>query len=163
MDIRARLSDRQVKQEFIEVLVTPKDAGRIIDVIHAIKKRSKLDRYEETVIDDLLMAFAEPERHSETVAAPGAVYKDSPATVTSSAVISPEVDKRAVVDMVKKRIRNEKSMPEFIQESIVVAQTQFGITTVPLEASEEAFYDWLVLNNIINPDGSPTNRASKRT
>lgn len=157
MEIKARVSQKSITQEFIEILVTPKDAERIIDVINTVKKKAKLDRYEETIIDDLLIAFQRPEVKEEVEDLGGGIKKFTPIADMKAAEVDEPVDITTVVDDIKKRLdpKGEKTMAAFIVESIAFGQKQFGITTVPKDGSTEAFYEWLLTNAIIRPDGSP--------
>jgi hypothetical protein len=162
MEIKARVSQKSITQEFIEILVTPKDAERIIDVISTVKKKAKLDRYEETIIDDLLIAFQRPEVKEDVEDLGGGIKKFTPiadmkAAEAEKSVDTMPVDIATVVNDIKKRLdpKGEKTMAAFIVESIAFGQKQFGITTVPKDGSTEAFYDWLLTNAIIRPDGSP--------
>lgn len=160
MEIKARLSERKLTQEFIEILCTPKDTERIIEVLTTLKKRTKLDRYEEMVVNDLLDAFINPEQRPAQIATVANGTTPSFPQVYKSSV-QPEADKSGIVKMLKKKMdpRDEKEMSVFINESLIFGKNQFGITADPVDGGEESFYDWLLLNNIINPDGSPTKRV----
>lgn len=160
MELKARYSQRTVKQEFVEILCTPKDCNKIIDVLQTLKKKTKLDRYEESILDDLLVAFMEPEEKAPTQTIADAPIAVATEGVAPRSIVSEEVDKVGIAKLLKSRLdpRNEKPMETFINESVIFGKTQFGIKTDPIDGSIEAFYDWLLTNNIINPDGSPTKR-----
>jgi len=147
-------------------LITPKDRDALVDLLKSIPKKAKLDRLDEYMLNSLIGAMENPQEPQEP-------EKVSPQPATESTPVikqrppieegkepSPEEKKRMIGD-VKRRLdpKNEKNLVQFIAESVAFGKSQFGVKADPKAQTEEAFWDWLYENQIINIDGSPANRT----
>ncbi len=176
MEIKSEKKERAIMQEWVEVLITPKDADRVVEVLGKIKEKGKLDRYEEMIIGDLIVALQEPsikvpeEKPSGDGEPRGTViphptpndFQKVPDTPHDGITVGKKIE---IINQVKARIDRQglKDVKTFIQDSITALQKDFGVKTLPKSNSVEAFYDWMVAEKVIFPDGTPDPSFIKRT
>jgi len=132
-------------------------ADRIIEVLEGIKKKTKLDRYEEMVMTELITLLQEPEELIDADLGSGLSQPED----FSKPIKTPHegmvvADKIAIVNQIMKK-SNPKAleMRAWMKESIEVGQKALGIKTLPKSNSVEAFYDWLFENEVIEANGNP--------
>lgn len=169
MEAHSKIEEKVIKGKFVTVTITPESRDRVVEVLAALIKKAKPDRYEEFILKDLMKALENPEIQAESVKqenAPLSTEKGQEGAKErkNEPVLAAEpsqVDKFRMVGEIKSRLdpRNEKTMATFIQESVNFGKTSFGIKVEPIDTTEEAFWNWLYENKIINIDGSPTNRS----
>ncbi|MFA6972493.1 MAG: hypothetical protein WC208_14005 [Gallionella sp.] len=164
MEIKSVKKERTITSEWIEVLITPKDSERIVEVLNKIKEKGgKLDRYEEMIIGDLIIALQEPTIKVQDEKSGEATITEHPKPSDFQKVEETPHEgmtvakKIAIVDQIKRRVdpKGDKDLRTVIKEIIDYAQKNMGITSAPKSNSPEAFYDWMVETGKINPDGSP--------
>lgn len=157
MEIRSNLVDKDMTVRVLDIVIPQDEIGDIVEFLETLQKRLKMDRFEEKVLGRLLQAFNNP--LSPEVPLPEEVQNLNPgerAHYKEPEVVKPKLDKRAIVMEVKTRIDKEnKPLEVWVKESIDFGANQIGIKVRPKSGTIEAFYDWLVENKIINPDGSP--------
>jgi len=159
MNIKSRKGD--VVIEALIVTIPENEIKSIVTLLSSIRKRAKLDRMDEFIINKLVYALEHPEQNLK-----GIIREDlsqSKPETFKQLVESPKgfpIDKKHIIEQVKSRVdpRGEKDLQTFVRESIAFAQKDMGITTVPKDATIESFYDFLVGNKIINSDGTPSGR-----
>lgn len=163
MEIQAKIEEKVVKGKFVTVTLTPESVERVVAVLKDLVKKAKPDRYEEFIIKDLMKALENPCPWivKESLPAADGIPLENEERKEKSKEITSE-DKSRMVTEIKKRLdpKNEKNMATFVQESIDFGKKSFGIKTLPVAQTEEAFWDWLYENKIINLDGSPVSSRS---
>lgn len=167
MELKSSLDDKILKLKMLTVLITPKDRDDLVELLKSIPKKAKLDRLDDYMLNNLIQALENPEipePKEESLPQP----EDFPEEKLKDVVIKHTdkltiEDKIRIVGEIKRRLdpKDEKNVNDFIKESIQFGQKNFGIKTVPKSNSLEAMYDWLVVENIIFPDGRPNPNAGK--
>jgi len=165
MDIKVTVEKMAVRQDWFKILIVPKDAKRIVSVLRDVLKRSKPDKFEQIIVGDLVDALVEAEKEAEQakMSVPQTVEIIAEKEVTEDEVITqqangPELlDKAKIVNQLKAQLdpNNGKTLQAFMKESIDFGVKQFHIKDRPKENDVNAFYDWLLLNGIVYPDGRP--------
>jgi Zn-dependent metalloprotease len=160
MEIKSKKEDMMLPVGALVIIIPEQDAKAMIEVLSALKKKSKPDRYEEYILDKLIYAFEKPDEDLSWVDKQTKEAQQTVQVPKTEVKVSAHTDKKAVVELVKSRVdtKNEKSIEVFITESIDFAIKNFNIKTKPKNDSVEAFYDWLVSERIIAEDGSPIPR-----
>jgi len=160
MEIMSKKEEMMIPMGAIVIIVPVQEAKAMLEVLNTLKKKSKLDRYEEYILHKLINALEHPEEDRKWVEKD---KKEVPKAEVKKVVpvkVKEGIDKVKIIDIVKQRVdaRNEKSMEVFIVESIDFAQKNLSIKTKPKDTSVEAFYDWLLVEQVISEDGSPRAR-----
>jgi len=157
MEIKSKKEDMMLPVGALVIIIPEQDATAMVDVLNALKKKSKPDRYEEYILDKLIYAFEKPDENTKWVEQE--VQEEKPIQ-KPEVKVNVAVDKKSIVQLVKNRIdsKNEKTLEVFMNESVDFAVKNFNSKTKPKNSSVEAFYDWLVSERIIAEDGSPIPR-----
>jgi len=175
MEIKSRLEAQNITVERLSIHISPNDRLALAETLRTVLKKAKPDRLEEYLVNGLIDALENPEElfnpilektdmvelANKFVAAPETTGTPPPQQPpATSTVENKPVDKVAIIDNLKKRldVANEKTMEQFVKESIEYGQKSMGIKTSPKSASIPDFYDWLVNSRIISVSGEPTAR-----
>ena len=154
MEIKSKYERRTVELDLLTIHITPKDRDAIIEVLEAVKRKTKLDRLEEYILTNLMDALANPE---ETKQVAKTAQASEPILIRPNG--TEQIDKRAIVEQIRATSKSKgESIEKWMQESISFAVSSMGAKTRPADGSMEAFYDFLRAENIIDAHGNPMPR-----
>lgn len=159
MEAHSKIEEKVIKGKFVTITLTPESVERVVEVLNALVRKSKPDRYEEFIIKDLMKAMQNPEVSVEPIKQAPLATESLPLVPAPKEVpkeITGEDKKRMLIE-IKGRLdpRNLKTLTVFIAESVAYGKSSLGIKTEPVAQTEESLWDWLYENHIINIDGSP--------
>ena len=135
----------------MEIRIGPE---KIIEVLEGIKKKTKMDRYEEMVMSELISLLEDSIEVEAPIQLPQPEDFKKPIETPHEGMVV--ADKIAIVGEVMRKF-NPKGLElrEWMKESIGLGQKLRNIKTVPKSNSIESYYDWLVENDIIEANGNP--------
>lgn len=163
MELKSSIEERMLRMPMLVVLLTLKDRDSLVKLLKSVPKRTKMDRLDEYMINNLIQALENPKQVEEDSPPQPEVKlpleKEAPRVEVKKADNKP-INKEQIVKDLKSRLdpKNEKDFDTFVKESIDYGVKQMGIKTFPKSNNAESFYDWLVGNSVIDAHGNPLAR-----